>query len=103
MPSGPSRLVNVSCVRVSALVGCCFVPELPSILEMPFCFLEPHPIEALLALDVFQRHPGLECSYIALEEHPLSALQDGRPVDRDFVQSHFSACSQKSLIVALDS
>jgi hypothetical protein len=84
------RLLNLGCLCIPAVVGWCIQPTTPVEQTFPHPFIEPSPLDALLALELLRRHPQLAASYLALEQHPLAAGQDRRPIDAHSAQRYES-------------
>lgn len=97
VPSQAVRLVNLGCVCMPAVVGWCVQPAAPVQLPLPHRFSEPGPLDALLAIELLQREPQLAATYLALEQHPLAARLDQRPVDGQCEQRYRRACGWDAL------
>jgi hypothetical protein len=102
VPSQAVRLVNLGCVCLPAVVGWCVQPAAPLQLPFPHRFSEPGPLDALLALELLHREPQLAATYLALEQHPLAARLDQRPVDGHCAQRYRMACGWDALRDARD-
>lgn len=102
VPSQAVRLVNLGCVCLPALVGWCVEPAVPVQLPLPHRFSEPGALDALLALELLHREPQLAATYLALEQHPLAARLDQRPVDGQCEQRYRMACGWDALRDARD-
>lgn len=92
------RLLNLGCLCIPAVVGWCIQPTTPVEQTFPHPFIEPSPLDALLALELLRRHPQFAASYLALEQHPLAAGQDRRPIDAHSAQRYERACRWDSLV-----
>ena len=95
-----SRLVNLSCVALSALVAWGVEAGSPVPVEAPPRFAVPDPFEALLAMAWLQEHPEHLQAYQALESHPLAAAFDGRPPDLDCLGRYQQAANLDALLAA---
>ncbi len=100
-PPWPCRLVNAGCLRISTLVSWCFEAGSVSPSGLNWSFFDPQPLEAVLALEIMRCYPRLERYYLSIEEHPLAAIQDHRPVDYNFIERYRDASAQESLMTAL--
>ncbi len=96
----PLRVVNAACLNIPAIVAWCVDPY-ASLCEPPaYFFVEPDPLNALLAIELLSRIPRLSSCYLALERHPLAALLDQRPVDSVFEQRYRESCGWNALLQA---
>jgi hypothetical protein len=98
--SRPCRLVNLACVSIPAVVGWCVQPTLTPQRDFTYRFADPATLDALLALELLRREPQLADRYLALEQHPLAALLDQRPIDAHPEQRYQKVCSWEALLQA---
>jgi hypothetical protein len=101
------RLVNLSCVRLPAVVAWCVDPSSPLPQETEASFPEPDPFDALLAIAFLQEYPEQLETYRELESHPMAAALDQRPPDLHCLDRYrrasgldalMRACKQRRLL-----
>jgi hypothetical protein len=93
----PTRLVNLGCTVVPNLVAWCVEPRLALRSQLSPRFVQPNPLDALLALELLHREPHLLAFYRDLEGQECSAALDGRLADIQPMDRYRQAVAPEAL------